>query len=211
MNNKINFYLARHGQTEWNLQRRIQGQLDSGLTQAGQQQASLLAVKCADLNITQILTSPLGRAVDTANICAQYLQLPVKQIVGFEERHFGDWQGKLVSEMKSNPNYVEITSQITDCQPNQGESAKQLLTRFQNTLIKQLEASSDEINLIISHGDILRCFMAKWFAPDLQSQVHVASTTASPVIPATSTGYDYQNAQLIALSYDIKTGTFSTL
>ena len=209
MNTKIIFYLARHGQTEWNVEHRIQGQLDSLLTSEGKQQASQLATQCSDLklNITQVLTSSLGRAVQTAYICAQQLNINVRSVPGFEERHFGIWQGKLVSEVNGDVNYNEITSQITECKPEQGESAKELLARFTKALIKELQTNNNETFLIVSHGDILRSFMAQFNEP-LLSEALLSETSAKKIL---STGYDYKNAQLIAMSYDQETGTFSRL
>lgn len=213
MNNKTTFYLARHGQTEWNVEYRIQGQLDSPLTLQGEKQASQLAVQCGAVNITQILTSPLGRAVETATICAEVLNLTVKTVPGFEERHFGLWQGKLVADVKVETNYNEITSQITDCKPEQGESAKQLLTRFEKALKAQLQTASDQTFLIVSHGDILRTFMAQ-FNLSSSSSSYSSSTSlqaAASSQPVLRSGYDYKNAQLIPISYDQTTGTFSRL
>lgn len=186
LNKKSTFYLARHGQTEWNIERRIQGQLDSPLTDLGKQQAVLLGEQCRQLKITQVLSSPLGRALQTAELCAETLQLNVKKVTGFEERHFGCWQGKLISEVNTDSKYAEMTSQITECKPDQGESAIQSLTRFQIALKDLLEKNvGDETYLIIAHGEILRCFMA-----DLKQQKQ------------TATGYDYQNGEIIAIVYD---------
>lgn len=186
MNKKSTFYLARHGQTEWNIEHRIQGQLDSPLTALGKQQALLLGEQCKQLNITQILTSPLGRALQTAELCAETLPLNVKKVIGFEERHFGCWQGKLTTEVNTNGNYSEITSQITDCKPSKGESAIQSLKRFQTALKDQFgKYDQNETYLIIVHGEILRCFIA-----DLKQQAQ------------TATGYDYKNGEIVAIVYD---------
>ncbi|MDN2664239.1 histidine phosphatase family protein [Psychromonas sp. 14N.309.X.WAT.B.A12] len=202
MNNQTTFYLARHGQTEWNVAQRIQGQLDSPLTPQGKQQAALLAEQCRQLNITKILTSPLGRAVQTADVCGQLLQITPVPVKGFEERHFGDWQGKFTHQVNTLSDYDEITSQITDCKPKHGESSKQLVTRFEATLREELKNAAKEVSLIIIHGDILRCFMAQ-FIPHL--------TPNSGSKDNVSTGYDYKNAELIALSYDQDSGTFTSL
>lgn len=202
MNNKTTFYLTRHGQTKWNVEHRIQGQLDSSLTVEGKKQALKLAMQCRSLNITQVLTSPLGRAVETARICAEQLNVGVKSVPGFEERHFGLWQGRLVSEVNTEVSYHEITSQITDCKPEQGESAKELMERFTKALTKTLQAENDQTFLIVSHGDILRSFMAQFYCP------FSPEASSKKVL---STGYDYKNAQLIAMSYDQESGIFSTL
>ncbi|MCP5078654.1 MAG: histidine phosphatase family protein [Psychromonas sp.] len=194
MNNKTIFHLARHGQTQWNVEQRIQGQFDSLLTTTGEAQALQLAKDCESLNITQILTSCLGRAQHTAIICAQRLQTEAKIVKGIEERNYGTWQGKLTAEKQTDDKYTEITSQITDCKPEQGESAKQLLARFENTLKQQFTETPDETYLIITHGDSLRCFMAQFSEGE-----------------AACTGYDYKNGQLISLIYDHRTGCFSLL
>lgn len=194
MNKKTIFHLARHGQTAWNIEHRIQGQLDSLLSTTGEAQALQLATLCLPLNISQVLTSSLGRAMQTATICAQRLQVQAKIVSGIEERHFGSWQGRLTREMQTHTDYIEITSQITDCKPDQGESAKQLLTRFEKALKQQFKGAPDETCLIITHGDILRCFMAQFSKSD-----------------TAHTGYDYKNGQLISLSYDHQTGGFLRL
>ncbi|MEI6897436.1 MAG: histidine phosphatase family protein [Psychromonas sp.] len=194
MNKKTIFHLARHGQTQWNIEQRIQGQLDSLLTQQGELQAVQLAKLCQPLNISKILTSSLGRAIQTATLCGQYLQMPVTILPGIEERHFGLWQGKLTPEVQKEANYHEITSQITDCKPEHGESAQQLLTRFEKALRQQFQQAPQEHYLMITHGDVLRCFMSQF------EQGRKATT-----------GYDFKNGHLISLAYHHITGQFSPL
>ena len=194
MNTKTIFYLTRHGQTQWNVESRIQGQLDSPLTEKGRQQAVSLASSCESLGLTNILTSPLGRAFETAKICATCLNLNVQQLKGLEERNFGVWQGKLTAEMALDNDYDEICSLVTDYQPKQGESAQQVLIRFEAVLRKELKRQPNNVPLIVIHGEVLRCFM---------SQLAGANPKA--------TGYDYKNGQLIALCYDQKTDQFSRL
>jgi len=194
MSQKTIFHLARHGQTQWNIEHRIQGQIDSDLTLKGQQQALQLATYCLPFNISKILCSPLGRAIQTADICAKKLQLSHVILKGIEERHFGLWQGRLSPEMQSHVDYVDITSQVTDCKPEQGESAKALLFRFHKALKQQFQKAPDDNYLIITHGDVLRCFMSQ-FLQENQS----------------NTGYDYKNGHSIAVSYDHISGHFSLL
>jgi len=189
MTNKITFYLARHGQTEWNVEHRIQGQLNSKLTKVGRAQAQTLATACLPVGITHLLSSPLGRAMETAEICGQVLHLSVKSVIGFEERNFGLWQGKKITEVNTLPYYMEATTDITDFQPPQAESAKEMLFRFETALKKELKAAHNETSLMIIHGDILRCFMDQFIE-------HTGGNKKM------SNGFDYPNAQLIALSYD---------
>jgi probable phosphoglycerate mutase len=89
----IRVLLARHGQTEWNVQGRRQGQLDSPLTAAGLAQANQHAKTLATQDIDAIFTSPLGRAATTAHIIAEATGLPVTVLDDLAEVHHGDFAG----------------------------------------------------------------------------------------------------------------------
>jgi len=93
-------YLLRHGQTEWNVEGRYQGQLNSPLTAKGEEQAKANALKLAqyiDLTSVKIFASPLGRARETAKIIAKHNGLASSKII-FEERiqefNYGIFEGK---------------------------------------------------------------------------------------------------------------------
>jgi broad specificity phosphatase PhoE len=81
--------LARHGETEWNVIGRRQGQLDSPLTQRGLTHARALADRVAPLSVDAVFASPLGRAATTAAICAQQLNLPVVTLDELAEVNHG--------------------------------------------------------------------------------------------------------------------------
>ncbi|SQI27432.1 phosphoglycerate mutase 2 [Salmonella enterica subsp. arizonae] len=67
----LQVYLVRHGETQWNAERRIQGQSDSPLTAKGEQQAMQVGERARSLGITHIISSDLGRTKRTAEIIAQ--------------------------------------------------------------------------------------------------------------------------------------------
>lgn len=67
----LQVYLVRHGETQWNAERRIQGQSDSPLTAKGEQQAMQVGERARSLSITHIISSDLGRTKRTAEIIAQ--------------------------------------------------------------------------------------------------------------------------------------------
>jgi probable phosphoglycerate mutase len=86
-------FLARHGQTEWNLRRRRQGQLDSALTAGGVEQAHRHAALLRPHAVDAIFASPSGRARATADIIGGDLGLPVMTIDGLAEVHHGHFAG----------------------------------------------------------------------------------------------------------------------
>jgi probable phosphoglycerate mutase len=90
-------FLARHAQTQWNLERRRQGLLDSPLTEAGIAQARRHAELLQGRDIDAVFTSPLGRAIQTARIIAEPLRLRVEVVTELAELDHGAFSG-LVDE-----------------------------------------------------------------------------------------------------------------
>lgn len=97
--------LIRHGQTIWNTEMRTQGRTDIPLNETGFLQAQHLAKRLAEEEIAResdpvIYTSPLSRALDTAQILARQHSLPIITSALLMERNFGLWEGKPFSELK---------------------------------------------------------------------------------------------------------------
>ncbi len=92
-------FLARHGQTEWNLERRLQGQLDSPLTPDGVLQAERTASRLGGAGILTVCSSPLGRAMHTALIIADRLGAEVVEVPELAELHHGDMAGMTWEEI----------------------------------------------------------------------------------------------------------------
>ena len=92
-------YLARHGETEWNADRRIQGYSDSPLNDLGRRQALALAERLRNSSISAIYSSDLSRAMATAAPTADFLNLKVQPMVELRERGYGEWEGKTINEV----------------------------------------------------------------------------------------------------------------
>lgn len=86
-------FLVRHGQTLWNLEHRLQGQLDSPLTDDGIRQAKSIAERLSGRGITTVCSSPLGRALRTAVIIADRLGADLVEVPELAEVHHGDMAG----------------------------------------------------------------------------------------------------------------------
>lgn len=89
------FYYIRHGQTDWNVERRFQGNMDIPLNETGIAQAHAAKDSLAGLAITHIYSSPLKRARVTADIANEALGLTIKDMRGLMEVNFGVLEGTL--------------------------------------------------------------------------------------------------------------------
>jgi broad specificity phosphatase PhoE len=91
-------YLARHGQSEWNNQGRVTGQLDPGLSAKGREQSEGLALCLQSEMLDAIYSSALLRTIDTATPTATACGLPIAPIAALNEIHAGDLQGRFRDE-----------------------------------------------------------------------------------------------------------------
>ena len=98
--------LARHGETEWNVAEIFRGRIDIELNETGMKQAELLAEYLSDLKIDAIYSSPLKRALNTAEIIASYHKIDVKIASGLIDFDYGKWQGLPHQEVKDK--YKEL-------------------------------------------------------------------------------------------------------
>jgi alpha-ribazole phosphatase len=101
--------LARHGETEWNVQEVFRGRVDVELNQRGIKQAELLAEHLSRLKLDAIYSSPLRRAVKTAEIIARRHRLNVEIAPALIDCDFGQWQGLRLQEVKER--YKELYDQ----------------------------------------------------------------------------------------------------
>ncbi|MFJ4224956.1 histidine phosphatase family protein [Microbacterium sp. NPDC089695] len=86
-------FLVRHGQTRWNQERRLQGQLDSPLTDEGLRQAESVADSLVGHDVTMVCSSPLGRALRTAIVIAERLGVDLVEVPELAEIHHGELAG----------------------------------------------------------------------------------------------------------------------
>lgn len=152
-------YLARHGETLWNKTQRLQGQLDSELTTLGKAQSLDVAIKLVTKNIDVIISSPLGRAMESAFICQEKLQVAHHISSDLMERNLGSWQGKEVNKLRLLPEYAEMLNQVTSLELNSAESALSCGQRILNSIKQLANEHLGQNLLIIFHGEALRCLL----------------------------------------------------
>lgn len=155
---KTQIYLIRHGETQWNRERRLQGQLDSPLTEEGIQQAHALADKLSRIGFCAVYSSDLDRARRTTHIIISRCdQMSVTYDSRIRERHFGKFQGLTWQEV-SEKYPVEAAGEFAGDPMNQapgGESKHQLLNRAMPFFNEIADRHAAGKVLVISHGGVL--------------------------------------------------------
>ena len=156
--------MVRHGETEWNREQRLQGQLDSPLTQTGIEQIRTLAneLSCSHnpSSITQIVSSPLNRANHSAEILQQTFIKPLTLHKPMQERSFGIWQGRLFDDIQTDGNFSEVFFNVNNTPIPQGESAIEARHRMTQGLTQLSQQFPNQKLLIVTHGELLRCFLS---------------------------------------------------
>ena len=172
-NREIKLYLLRHGETVWNKQKKIQGQLNSPLTEEGIEKLKKTAETLERTDFQGVYTSHMERTVETAGIILdknrKNLEKPVKieKMRDHNEIHFGIWQGKTYEEIKKEypqeyDNYFNSPDKYR-ARVIGGEDLSEGLERFLGGMEKivsfeKTRSGSGKI-LIITHGTVLELFI----------------------------------------------------
>jgi len=159
----VRVLLVRHGESTWNVEGRYQGRLDPPLSPRGREQAEALAARLyreqlarVDKNrLASIVSSPLFRARDSAQICAEALGLPVGIDERLTEISHGEWEGKLREEIahrwpemvaawRTDPHTVQFPG---------GETLEDVCSRYESFLS---DLRGDRGILAITHDVVIR-------------------------------------------------------
>lgn len=151
-------YLTRHGETEWNLEGRIQGQKDSSLTKLGKNQAMWLGNRLNEINIDMIISSSSGRAVSTAEIIRGDRDIEIVHNDNLREINIGEWEGMLHSEIEYY--YREEQYNFWNFphlyKPIGGETFLQVLTRVSKEVEEIISKYQGNNILIVTHAIVLK-------------------------------------------------------
>ena len=142
--------LTRHGQTDWNVEGKVQGRTDIELNEAGIKQAEKAREKLLGEEIDIIISSPLKRARKTAEIIASGRNIPIIFDKGIEERYFGEFEGKTRKEF----NFDEIWNYKINKQYENVESVQDLFDRTNLFLEKIKNQYNDKTVLLVTHGGV---------------------------------------------------------
>jgi probable phosphoglycerate mutase len=151
-------YLLRHAETQWNRDKRIQGQWDSELHPDGHAAAVAFAPLLEGLGFSRILSSDLGRAKFTAGIFNLRLRLPVTLERRLREQHFGQWTGKYWRDIPEEDK-LAATAAGWDFRPPGGEARSEVRQRAEHALIDAARINPGRTLLVVTHQGVLKAVL----------------------------------------------------
>ncbi len=152
-------YALRHGQTAWNAEQRIQGQLDVPLNEAGRWQAARLALALADAGIAAVYASDLERARATAEPLALAAGAPLRLDARLRERGFGIFEGHTYADIESRwpAEAARWRRRVAGPGPEGGEALEAFHARSVQAVCEIAAAHAGQTIAIVAHGGVLDC------------------------------------------------------
>lgn len=162
-------YLVRHGETEWNKARKIQGGIDTDLSAYGVEQSHALAKRLSKEEIDFIYSSHLQRALRTAEIIANYKKCKFLKADECHEIRLGPWEGMTMDEIQER--YSEHLWTYREDPSNfhlpGAETFLELAERTYNTILEIVNKHKDSNILLVSHGTAIKAAIIKILGIDI--------------------------------------------
>lgn len=149
--------LVRHGETDWNIQGRFQGQSDPPLNERGLAQARALALELAGEKVAAVYTSDLHRAHQTAEILAQALGAPLRIDPRLREIHQGAWEGMVMEDIRRGypEEFEKRAADPLASVPPGGEGVRRVQERALEAVREVLDRHPHDRAVLVSHGLVL--------------------------------------------------------
>ncbi|MGJ3508137.1 histidine phosphatase family protein [Enemella sp. A6] len=150
-------HLVRHGQSTWNVERRLQGQtVHPPLTDLGRRQAEAAAeelVRIVGADACRLVSSDLVRARETAEIIADRLGVAVRRDEALREQHLGELQGRLTADLVPEP--VPEGCHLSEVRWGGGESIADVHARLTEFFTAEVPTAPGHL-IVVTHGDTMR-------------------------------------------------------
>jgi len=156
----------RHGQTDWNKINRFQGHSDIPLNEVGKLQITHAAQILAGMNPTQIISSDLSRALETAEALAKLTGLKVSSHESLRETNGGLWEGKTGAQNRAEDfhNFIRWIDGDDNPAGTTGERRTEVAARAVGEIFKALEGKTDQLLVVATHGGTARCIFGELLA-----------------------------------------------
>ena len=167
----MNVYLIRHGETDWNKDKRLQGQTEVPLNANGIELAKITAMGMKDIKLDYAFSSPLGRAMTTAEVILEGRDINIVKDDRLKEVRFGVYEG--VAADKRPPECMLFFEKPEEYRaPSGGESYEQLISRtrsFIEEVLVPLASKEPDCNVLVSgHGAMNKALMLTFMGKELK-------------------------------------------
>ena len=202
-------YLIRNAATDWNRDGRVHGRREIGLSAAGRAQADELAARVAGLDVAELLSSPLPRAVETAERLAATLKLEVGRDPRLTDFNCGSWEGLAHAELAKRDDFRRFIASPLEVHIPGGEKLTDVRDRIVASVTQALTDNELGAGIaVVSHACPLRVLIAHYLGLDL------ASFHRLRLQPASVTALRFESAQglprLLALNHTSDLRTLSS-
>lgn len=154
----MRFYLARHGETQWNVERRMQGWGDSQLTETGHAQARIHGQLLQREGVAKIYASDLGRVKQTVERIHEQCDVATEFHQDLRECSMGEWEGQRVVDIQEHPEYARWRTGGEGLAPPKGESIDDIKQRVGN-LLQSISAQAHDRVALVTHGITTRVLL----------------------------------------------------
>jgi len=161
--------LMRHGETDWNAEGRVMGRNPVELNAKGRDQVEAAAQLAQSIRPDLIVTSPLVRASQSAEIVAAGLAgVPIVEEPDIAEVLYGRWEGMSYEELIEDPYYLEYRKSPIEHPTPGGETIPEVQTRGVAAIGRAISANANKRILFVSHGDIIRTVLCHFMGLELR-------------------------------------------
>lgn len=160
------WHLVRHGETQWNAEQRVQGQIDVPLNDTGRRQAALTGERLASVRFRAVYASDMSRAIETAEIIAAASKTSPPAVAvdaRLKEVAFGALEGMTWAEIEAEGSGLHVRQEQRDLdyRPKGGESYRELLSRLGGFAAMLEERHPRDDVLVVGHGAALRALVVR--------------------------------------------------
>lgn len=143
-------YIVRHGETDWNISKKVMGRFDEPLNEKGKEQATIVSKTLSSNKIDLIICSPLLRTKQTAEIINENKNIEIIYDERIIERDFGEFEGLNINEFE----FADYWNYYKNKQYNKAENIIDFFDRIYSFLDDIIEKYSDKNILVVTHGGV---------------------------------------------------------
>lgn len=172
-------YFIRHGETEWNREKRVMGRLPVPLSEEGIEGVRRTARFLSAEGIGMIYSGTLKRATETSNILSREWGAEIRTDSRLDESAFEEWTGKRYAELKNDPDFVRYGEKPTSSRFSKGEDMRMIQERAVSAVGDIVEEETAERTAVVSHSDVIKPVLVYLLGMDLDGMHRLVISNAS--------------------------------